>query len=58
MPTYEYICRHCKLTVDANRPSEDRDTPFGCIGCGDFMMRAMTAPPVHFKGTGFYKTGG
>ena len=56
MPIYEYECpgegvtRELELPMNHERPR--------CEVCGAEMNRIYTANPVHFKGTGFYKTGG
>jgi putative FmdB family regulatory protein len=55
MPTYDYDCASC------GRRSEIvhgvyADPPTTCPLCGGGPMRkAMTAPAVHFKGTGWAK---
>jgi putative FmdB family regulatory protein len=58
MPTYRYDCDNCTAWDDRNVPVDERDDPVKCTRCGTRMKRAIIAPPVHFKGTGFYKTGG
>ena len=54
MPTYEYRC-------DAGHQYEKRegfDAPAKqkCERCGKQASRVLFAPPVVFKGSGFYKT--
>jgi putative FmdB family regulatory protein len=56
MPTYDYECpgedlrREIQLPVGHEQPR--------CETCGALMTRIYTANPIHFKGSGFYKTGG
>lgn len=58
MPTYEFVCDFCaskrsielSMTVEVKTPS--------CEQCGLLMSRVWNPAPIHFKGTGFYKTGG
>ncbi|HZP58108.1 MAG TPA: FmdB family zinc ribbon protein [Dehalococcoidia bacterium] len=54
MPTYEYLC-------DAGHRYEKRegfDAPARqkCPSCGKAANRVIQAPPIVFKGSGFYKT--
>jgi putative FmdB family regulatory protein len=56
MPTYTYLCKSCSSRIDLQRYVDERDEPVECE-CGFRMTRTITAAPVHFKGTGFYKTG-
>lgn len=56
MPTYDYECSGEGLRRELNLPF-DHETPL-CETCGAEMVRIYTAPPVHFKASGFYKTGG
>ena len=53
MPTYEFKCNQCATLIETNT----RDLPT-CNLCGEIMIRLYSSTPVHFKGTGFYKTGG
>ena len=55
MPTYEYECPGEGIVREIYLPFE-HDTPL-CSTCGAKMVRVYNAPPVHFKGTGFYKIG-
>jgi putative FmdB family regulatory protein len=58
MPTYEYQCKDDKTKATMTRSIDDRDNPVECPACGLTMARIYLATPVHFKGTGFYSTGG
>ena len=54
MPTYDYQC-------EAGHQYEKRE-PFGsppqqpCEECGEVARRLFSAPPIVFKGSGWYKT--
>lgn len=53
MPTYEYQCKTCKVTIDFERSfGEDREP--SC--CGETMTRLWSSPGVIFNGSGFYST--
>jgi len=56
MPTYDYECPGEGIKKELELPMNHK-TP-KCETCGAEMNRIYTANPVHFKGTGFYKTGG
>ena len=40
------------------RSIDDRDKSVPCPECNSDMSRIYNATPVHFKGSGFYSTGG
>lgn len=53
MPYYDFKCNDCDLvveTTDSNPPD--------CTSCKKIMIRIWSSTPVHFKGSGFYSTGG
>ena len=55
MPLYEYKCRKCrhvfeKILKFSDNPEAD------CPKCGSEAERQLSAPAVHFKGTGWYVT--
>ena len=56
MPTYDYECPGEGLKRELSLPF-NHDVP-KCETCGADMVRIYTANPVHFKGDGFYSTGG
>lgn len=59
MPTYSFICDTCNENVDLMLPVDQRDVLRNCPRCaGGQLLRIITAAPVHFKGSGFYSTGG
>lgn len=53
LPTYDFKCKSCGTVKETTS-----NLPEPCELCGETMIRLWTANPVHFKGTGFYKTGG
>jgi putative FmdB family regulatory protein len=57
VPTYEFICPICNITVEQEF-SVYSEHIIRCADCGVQMDKKFSVTPVHFKGTGFYKTGG
>lgn len=57
VPTYEFSCPICNATVEQSF-SFDVEHVIFCSACNVQMDKKYSATPVHFKGTGFYKTGG
>lgn len=55
MPKYDYKCNECGGQQEVERSFGDNTEP---VCCGKSMTRVWTANPVHFKGSGFYVTGG
>ena len=55
MPTYEYACPHCDHAWD-KREGFDASTTKKCPQCGKKAQRVLHAPPIVFKGSGFYVT--
>ena len=54
MPIYEYKCDNGHVFDVMQKMSEDPLTE--CVECGAPAQRVLTAPAVHFKGSGFYNT--
>ena len=54
MPIYEYKCDNGHVFDVLQKMSEDPLTE--CVECGAPAQRVLTAPAVHFKGSGFYNT--
>ena len=54
MPIYEYRCDNGHELEVLQRMSEDSLT--SCQECGAPAQRVLSAPAVHFKGSGFYAT--
>lgn len=55
MPTYDYECAEHGV-IEVNLPVNHEQPK--CETCGALMKRKYTANPIHFKGDGFYSTGG
>lgn len=56
VPTYEYQCSKCKAVYDL-RQGFDAETTHTCEECGKgIAKRVLHAPPVVFKGGGWYAT--
>jgi putative FmdB family regulatory protein len=55
MPTYEYECQACRHRFE--RRQSFRDEPVKvCPECGGATRRLLQAPPIIFKGSGWYVT--
>jgi len=55
VPTYEYACESCGNRYE-KREGFDAKPQQKCPACGKLAQRVLFAPPVVFKGSGFYKT--
>lgn len=55
MPTYEYFCDSCGNRYE-KREGFDAPARQKCPACGKRANRVLQAPPIVFKGSGFYKT--
>jgi putative FmdB family regulatory protein len=55
LPTYEYLCAACGRQYE-KREGFDAPARQKCQFCGKHAQRVLFAPPVVFKGSGFYKT--
>ena len=53
MPYYDFECKVCTKLIEIDEP-----IPPTCPSCGAVMLRIWSAVPTHFKGSGFYSTGG
>ena len=53
VPDYDFKCVTCNITIELQDSA-----PIPCSFCGLTMERVWSATPVHFKGGGFYSTGG
>ena len=53
MPLYEYQCKKCKHKFEKIQKFSDRPIK-KCPECGGPVERPLSAPAVHFKGSGFY----
>jgi putative FmdB family regulatory protein len=54
VPIYEYKCENAHVFDVMQKMSDEPLT--SCIECGAPASRVLTAPAVHFKGSGFYNT--
>jgi putative FmdB family regulatory protein len=54
VPIYEYKCDNGHAFDVLQKMSEESLTE--CVECGAPAVRVLTAPAVHFKGSGFYNT--
>jgi putative FmdB family regulatory protein len=52
MPTYNYSCENTHLEEKFHAIGEYPD--YICKVCENKMYRVLSAPAVHFKGSGFY----
>ncbi len=55
MPTYEYRCPDCAHQYE-KREGFDAPAAQKCPQCGGTAQRVIYAPPIVFKGSGFYVT--
>ena len=55
MPLYEYSCESCSKRYE-KREGFDAPARQKCQHCGKMAIRVLHAPPIVFKGSGFYKT--
>jgi len=59
MPTYEYKCPNGHPYTETRSVHETLErTTCPKPGCGLRLERVFSSTPVHFKGRGFYSTGG
>ena len=54
VPIYEYKCDNSHVFDVMQKMSDEALTD--CVECGAPCVRVLTAPAVHFKGSGFYNT--
>jgi putative FmdB family regulatory protein len=55
MPTYEYLCSKCGNQYE-KREGFDAPARQRCPKCRGAAQRMLFAPPIVFKGSGFYVT--
>jgi len=54
MPRYDYRCTACGQTVEVMHGIHDSG-PTTCESCGGAMRKALSAPAIHFRGSGWAK---
>jgi putative FmdB family regulatory protein len=54
MPTYDYKCTNCGHVVEVVRGVNEAG-PTVCPECGGLLRKQMSAPAIHFRGTGWAK---
>jgi putative FmdB family regulatory protein len=54
VPIYEYKCENGHVFDVMQKMADEPLTE--CVECGAPAVRVLTAPAVHFKGSGFYNT--
>lgn len=52
MPTYEFKCLKCHLTLEQHFTIDDEPT-MRCFECQEEMVKQFTPPAIHFKGDGW-----
>ena len=55
MPTYGYKCDNCGNVFDVRQRFQD-EPRYECPKCQHIARRTFHAPPVIYKGSGFYTT--
>ena len=55
MPIYEYVCGSCKKKTEVIQRVNDSPLKV-CPHCGGKLKKAISAPAIQFKGSGFYIT--
>ena len=55
MPLYEYRCESCRQLTEILQKFSDAPLTI-CEKCGGSLERLISAPGLHFKGTGWYVT--
>ena len=55
MPLYEYVCGSCKKTTEMIQRVGAPQLKV-CPHCGGKLKKAISAPAIQFKGSGFYIT--
>jgi putative FmdB family regulatory protein len=56
MPTYDYKCPKCEMTMVVTRTLKEKERKPICVNDATELVRNYSSPPVQFKGTGFYQT--
>ncbi len=55
MPIYEYVCESCAKKTEVIQRIGEKPLRV-CPHCGGKLKKAISAPAIQFKGSGFYIT--
>jgi hypothetical protein len=55
MPTYDYKCPKCEMTMVVIRTLQEKERKPICVNDAIELVRYYASPVVQFKGSGFYK---
>ncbi|HEY7112545.1 MAG TPA: FmdB family zinc ribbon protein [Thermoanaerobaculia bacterium] len=55
MPIYEYVCDKCRRKTEVIQRIGEKPLKV-CPHCGGRLKKAISAPAIQFKGSGFYIT--
>lgn len=55
MPSYEYKCPTCPMTITITRSLEAEENKPICAPCSKETVRVYDAPPIQFRGKGWGK---
>src|SRR5215471_6075651 len=55
MPLYEYVCQSCGKKTEVLQRLNERPLKI-CPHCGGRLKKAISAPAIQFKGSGWYVT--
>ena len=55
MPFYDYKCKKCEEEFEVFHSINSTEQRF-CPKCGSTAKKLISAPPIIFKGSGFYTT--
>ncbi|HKF44886.1 MAG TPA: FmdB family zinc ribbon protein [Thermoanaerobaculia bacterium] len=55
MPLYEYVCQSCGKKTEVLQRLNERPLKI-CPHCGGKLKKAISAPAIQFKGSGWYVT--
>ena len=55
MPLYEYVCQSCGRKTEVLQKVGEKPLKI-CPHCGGKLKKAVSAPAIQFKGSGWYVT--
>jgi putative FmdB family regulatory protein len=56
MPTYEYVCIECDISVEKIKSFSEAESSESCEKCGNKMNKVYGTFGINLKGPGFYST--